>query len=111
MLTTDEFHKAEIFVVAVSKSACTITVAGKKCFKKCKANLAEDLSEEIEVFPSTTLLKFRLGRKVADIKRVIFPVVIAGAKCKINAVAGTEIIPFLLSKLLLSKCNAVINMT
>ena len=69
------------------------------------------MSEEIEIFSSTTSLKFRHGQKVTDIKRVVFPVIIAGTQCKVNAMVGAENTPLLLSKLLLKKCNTVIHMT
>ena len=115
VLMTEKIEKSEIFVAKASKSAvidtpCTKTVAGKQWFDNFKANLTKHSLDEIQYFPSSTSFKFGDGRKVQSTMRVIFPAMLAGKYCKINAEIVDENIPLLLSKSSLRRCQTNINM-
>ena len=114
VLITKNLSKSEIFVAEASRSAvintaCTKTVAGEQWFNNFMSNLTEKSMKETEYFPSSTKFKFSDDRQVTAIKCVIFPVVIAGKHCMINAEIVKENIPLLLSKQSL-KCQVVIDM-
>ena len=63
--------------------------------------------KEIEYFLSSTRFRFGDGRQVTAIKRVVFPAVITGKHCKINAEIVKENILLLLSKQWLKKFQEV----
>ena len=54
--------------------------------------------KETEYFLSSTRFRFGDGRQVTAIKRVVFPAVITGKHCKINAEIVKENILLLLRK-------------
>ena len=115
VLITEDLSKSEIFVTEASKSAvidtaCTKTVAGEQWLNNFMLNLTTRSKNEIKCYPSSTKFKFGDGRQVTAIKRIIFPVVIAGKHCKINAEIVKENIPLLLSKRSLKKCDTIIDM-
>ena len=115
VLMTEKIEKSEIFVAEASKSAvtdtaCTKTVAGKQWFDNFKANLTKHSLDKIQYFPSSTSFKFGDGRKVQSTMKVIFPVMLAGKYCKINAEIVDENIPLLPSKSSLKRCQTNINM-
>ena len=115
VLMTEKIEKSEIFVAEASKSAvtdtaCTKTVAGKQWFDNFKANLTKHSLDKIQYFPSSTSFKFGDARKVQSTMKVIFPVMLAGKYCKINAEIVDENIPLLPSKSSLKRCQTNINM-
>ena len=115
VLMTEKFSKTEIFVAKASKSAvidtaCTKTIAGEKWFTNFKSNLTDDSIKNIEIYQSNTKFKFGDGRQVTATKRVIFPIVIAGKHCRIEAEIVKENIPLLLSKTSLKRCNMIIDL-
>ena len=104
VLMTEKISKSEII-----DTACTKTVAGKQWFDNFKANLTKHSLDEIQYFPKSTRFKFGDGRKVQSTMRVIFPVMLAGKYCKINAEIVDENIPLLLSKSSVRRCQTNIN--
>ena len=114
VLMIEQLSETEIFVAEASKStvidtACTKTIAGEKWFTNFKPNLTDD-SINIEIYQSNTKFKFGDGRQVTATKRVIFPIVIAGKHCRIEAEIVKENIPLLLSKTSLKRCNMIIDL-
>ena len=112
VLITENLSKSEIFVAealesAVINTACTKTVAGEQWFNNFMSNLTENSMKETEYFLSSTIFRFGDGRQVTAIKRVVFPAVITGKHCKINAEIVKENIPLLLSKQWLKKFQEV----
>ena len=88
VLMTEKLSKTEIFVAEASKSAvidtaCTKTIAGEKWFTNFKSNLTDDS---------------------------IFPIVIAGKHCRIEAEIVKENITLLLSRTSLKRCNMIIDL-
>ena len=115
VLMTEKLSKTEILVAEASKSAvidtaCTKTIAGEKWFINFKSNLTDDSIKNTEIYQSNTKFKFGDGQQVTATKRVIFPIVIAGKHCRIEAEIVKENIPLLLSKTSLKRCNMIIDL-
>ena len=82
----------------VLDSACTSTVAGETWMKCYMDSFDTIIRDKVTEQPSDTLFKFWGGTVLQSTKMVIFPCVIAGTECEIQADVVKSDIPLLLSK-------------
>lgn len=94
---------------AVIDTTCSKTIVGLFWYENFLKNLSIADQERIKINPSKTLFKYFDGSKMRSLKRVTFPVIIAGTNCRIEAELVEEDIPLLLSKQSLKKAGTVID--
>ena len=89
---------AESAYSAVLDSACTSTVAGEAWINCYMDSLDPSIRDKVVEQSSDTLFKFGGGTVLQSTKKVIFPCMIAGTECEIQADVVSSDIPLLLSK-------------
>ena len=95
---------------AVLDSACTSTVAGETWMNCYMDSLDPAIKEKVVEQPSDTQFKFGGGTVLRSTKKVIFPCVIAGSECEIQADVVESDIPLLLSKESMKKAKVKLDL-